>query len=225
MAIKVGFYGAECYDLIHYVSRTLYHMDVGSILLLDISANQSLTCSIPYPEGYTDDEIDYRGITFSSRPTQEMMLDYDIVLIYFGYEPSHWRVDYAFIVSSCQLHEVAAAQETLEYIKFTGLPQEEKTETYLKGVLNLIVLGSGATTRERFIAQQMQIPLSRCQAIDLDDVNMECRLFCQYDVCFKFIRISEIYKEVIEKMCMTIAGNKANAKLLKKAIKIAERGK
>ncbi len=229
MANKIGFFGTPCYDLIHYVARTLYQTgEAGDILLVDVSRNQSLTCSIPYPEGYElDKEIDYRGITFAPFLKKDMFLDYETVLIYFGLEEPAISVDYAFLITDCELHNIADVQGVMPNIRFAkNLHQVgEEQDVFAPGICNLLTMGYGAGEREKFVAAQLGIDLANAFAVDYDDATMECRLFCQYDIEFKFTRISDVYKELIEKIVKTILDGKITRKEYKQAAKLAEKGK
>ena len=58
MSINIAFYGSECFDLLHYVSRVLKACNISSIMI-DWSADQSLYNSVPNP-GIQENEVIWR---------------------------------------------------------------------------------------------------------------------------------------------------------------------
>ena len=58
MSINIAFYGSECFDLLHYVSRVLKACNISSIMI-DWSADQSLYNSVPNPGIQENEVIDY----------------------------------------------------------------------------------------------------------------------------------------------------------------------
>ncbi len=86
MVTKIGFSGAHCYDLIHYVSRILYHAD-QRVLLCDLSSDRSLEASVSIPDAVAmgkADVLDYRGVDFTGCYLYQHDRMYDIVILYFG---------------------------------------------------------------------------------------------------------------------------------------------
>lgn len=80
MSINIAFYGSECFDLLHYVSRVLKACNISSIMI-DWSADQSLYNSVPNPGIQENEVIDYRGVDVSTNYRKNMSLDYDVIFI------------------------------------------------------------------------------------------------------------------------------------------------
>lgn len=228
MAIKAGFYGAPCYDLINYVSRILTMME-KSVLMIDMSADQSLTCSIPLPDTYDGSEYDYRNVTFSLKEPEYMGMDYDIILYYFGLQPDVIRsVDYMFFVSTAELHVIADIADLMAQISIeesSASSNVKRDVRFLRNTPNVIALGPGVDLRFKFIAQQLNIPRRELVSVDMDENAMLCRLACQYDNAFRFQRLSADYRELLYRICSTLCDEELDTRMYRKALKLAERGR
>lgn len=237
MAIKFCFYGTGCYDLILYAARVLKQCKM-SVLLLDYSKEQSLSCAVPEVKGIENGVRDYRGIAFSKDKISfsEQNSEYDVVFLYLGeYSDYKESGDYNFIVTDCELHTVhrlaslklKMGEDTLFTSEESNSCEkdEELSEAFKKGKLNLIILGPEAAARKNYVASCFNVPARECTAIDMDESNMECRIRCQYDTVFRFHRISEEYQDLINRICFTALGTTFNEKTYRKAYQKAERGK
>lgn len=228
MAIKAGFYGAPCYDLINYAARILAQLD-KSVLMLDLSADQSLTCSIPLPEGYDGSEFDYRDVTFCVKEPPYMGMDYDIVLYYFGDNlGSNHPVDYTFCITTAELQVIASVADLMDQIQYDAAPATESVNRdirYMRNFPNVIALGVGVDQRFSFIAQQLKVPKRELTSINMDENAMLCRLACQYDNAFRFQRLSSDFKELLHRICSTLCEEELDTKLYRRAFKLAERGR
>lgn len=238
MGIKFCFYGTSCYDLILYSARVLKHCKM-SVLLLDSSKEQSLACAIPDVKGLEQGIRDYRGIAFSKDrvPIDIQRGDYDATLQYFGEYPNRIEAgDYNFIVSDCELHTVhrlSALKSKLDESDFfkpiasDSSVEDDDTldDSFEKGSLHLIVLGSEASARHNYVASCFNIGAKECISVDMDESNMECRIRCQYDTVFRFQRISEEYQDLVNRICFSVLGNSISEKAYRKAYQKAERGK
>jgi hypothetical protein len=239
MGIKFCFYGTSCYDLILYAARVLKHCKM-SVLLLDSSKEQSLTCAIPDVKGLEQGIRDYRGIAFSKDrvPIDIQRGDYDATFQYFGEYPDRIEAgDYNFIVSDCELHtvnrlsELKSKLDTTEHFKLISVSENDEQyegmedDTFPKGCLNLIILGSEASSRKNYVASQFHVSPKECFFVDMDESNMECRIRCQYDTVFRFQRISEEYQDLVNRICFSVLGNSISEKAYRKAYQKAERGK
>lgn len=233
MAIKAGFYGASCYDLIQYVGHTLSVMGKG-VLLMDVSNEQSLTCSIPLPEDYDGSEFEYRGITFCIDKPSYMEMDYDIVLVYLGKNMyTDFDFDYVFCVTTAELHAIDDAAQILDKLRTEykdDLSRDEAKSKSLSGSIygskiNIIALGACVSQRYKYIAMQLGISRRDLTFVDLDDVTYACRLASQYDSVVRFSNLSSDFKELIYRLCCTFSGREISKKEYRKYQRLAERGR
>lgn len=233
MSIRLGFYGSECYDLIFYCARVI-HRCRQSVMLVDLSRDQSLMHCVPSIKGIEDDVIDYRGLHCFTRETEYMDMDYDVAFFYFGSNTNQiTETNYTFLVTDCQLQNIYACQrfkdEIYEFIR--PIPADDEVEELLdtnifdSGVLNLLILGTEATIRKRFICGELGIPLERCEAIWMGENDYAMRISCQYDSAFRFSKISPEYMDLVDKICYTALGDSVKIKDYRKARQKAERGK
>lgn len=228
MAIKAGFFGAPCYDLINYVARILTQMN-KSILMIDLSTDQSLTCSVPLPDTYDGSEFDYRDVTFCLDEPEYMGMDYEVILYYFGVNLEEIRpVDYAFCITSAELHVIADVADLMGNIEYdnNSAPGDSRRDIrFLRNAPNVIALGPGVDLRFKFISQQLNVPKRDLISVDMDENAMMCRLACQYDNSFRFQRLSADYKELLYRICSTLCEEELDTKVYRKAFKLAERGR
>ena len=106
MSKKCGFFGAECFDLIHYLSRILKAMH-AKVLIVDQSDDRSLETSVPLPEGYNmaaDITVEYRGVDYAGRYMLKYDRDYDFILLYFGHKGQRFiKVDWLFLIDNADI--------------------------------------------------------------------------------------------------------------------------
>lgn len=230
MAKKAGFYGAPCYDLINYVARILTQLG-KSVLMLDVSADQSLSCSVPLPDAYDGSEFDYRDVTFSLIEPEYMGMDYEVVLYYFGADPEIVRpVDYAFCITSAEQHVIADVNAVRDRIVYDDSASDDVNGVrgmvcFPRNKTNMVALGPGVDLRARYIAQLLDIPKRELILVDMDEGAILCRLSCQYDAAFRFRRLSPDYKELLYRVCSTLCGEELDTKRYRKAYRLAERGR
>lgn len=236
MAIKFCFYGTSCYDLILYAARVLKQCKM-SVLLLDYSKEQSLSCAIPEVKGLETGIRDYRGLAFSKDnvSSAEQNSNYDVVFLYLGeYSDYKESGDYNFIVTDCELHTVERTKTLKSDLQSLSLmsDSDEKPDTnedfdvFERYCLNLIILGVDASARAGYISSQMEFSGEHCSVVDMDESNLESRIRCQYDEVFRFNRISDEYKDLVNKLCYTaLLGSYISEKNYRKAYQKAERGK
>lgn len=132
MSINIAFYGSECFDLLHYVSRVLKACNISSIMI-DWSADQSLYNSVPNPGIQENEVIDYRGVDVSTNYRKNMSLDYDVIFYYIGQRRSaeleHFYANYGFIVTSAELQEVEQAKsQSINFSKLGYLKDDSECE-------------------------------------------------------------------------------------------------
>jgi hypothetical protein len=199
------------------------------VLMIDLSTDQSLACSIPLPAEYNGEEYDYRGISFSTEIPDCMLMDYDLILIYYGNNANTHilPVDYAFCVTSAELQSIADLQDLIDHVQITDKETHiESNPVFFSGDSpNIIAMGFGVSQRSRYIATQLSISRRNITVVDMDDTAMQCRLACQYDSSFRFEKISPDYKELIYRICCTLSGEEINTRKYKKIAHAAERGK
>lgn len=233
MAIKFCFYGTSCYDLILYAARVLKQCKM-SVLLLDYSKEQSLSCAIPEVKGLETGIRDYRGLAFSKDNVSfaEQNSNYDVVFLYLGeYSDYKESGDYNFMVTDCELHTIERILELKSDLKSLMPDSDEKTDSnedfdvFEKNCLNLIILGVDASTRAGYISSRMEFFGNHCNVVDMDESNLESRIHCQYDEVFRFNRISDEYQDLLNKLCHTALGSSLDEKSYRKAYQKAERGK
>lgn len=228
MAIKAGFFGAPCYDLINYVARILAKMDRG-VLMIDLSQDQSLLYSISLPDDYDGTEIDYRDVTFSLTEPAYMGMDYEIVLYYFGQRPERiCPVDYAFCITSAERQVIAGVADLMERIVYdeSAAPGGSGRDIrFVRGIPNMIAMGPGVDARFKYIAMQLDVPRRELVSVNMDEYALACRLACQYDHAFQFRRLSADFRELLYRITSTLCEEELDTKIYKHALKLAERGR
>lgn len=227
MAIRTGFYGVSSYDTIQYLARILYNAG-ESVLMLDLSEDHSLAYSVPVPEELKDDVVDYRGVAFSIHYEPDMDFDYSQILIYFGLANPKLPVDYAFLLTDCErvtLNVIKRAMHRIQFRKGSLQENEIHDGQFMPATPNVIIYGVAASTRQKYILAELGIDENDCELLELDDVDLEARLLCQFDTVFRFKKISELYRTILIAMAESLLRNKITKKELRKAYKKAERGK
>jgi hypothetical protein len=222
----VGFIGMDKYEYILYLSRILYHLK-KNVLLVDCSETGALTASIPIPKGATDTVIETRGIMFldgrssfenhsfcwEEAPINEK--EYDYVLIDYGYNTNAdglRNCDQLVIVTDQLAHNLGR----LSIPDF--LKDKEKT-LIIKHVVSCKIT-------PEYIAKELDFDhpfTKKVYVVYEDELDRECKIKCQYEGVFRFIKISMQLKSVIKGLTIELLP-KLTKKELKVAYKKAERG-
>ncbi len=235
MSTRIGFFGTECYDLILYCARILKNCG-KSVMIVDSTDDGSLISAVPPVKGVENEVLDYRGLHCFTHEIEYMDMDYDVAVLYYGFNYECFtKVNYAFLVTDCQLHNIEKCKRIVNVIpEFVDSVQEDESEderelldtnVFESGMLNLLILGADATGRQRFICSQLGLEAEQCHAVWLDDGDYTARISCQYDAVFRFAKISPEYKDLIDKICYTVLGDDITIKEYRKARQKAERGK
>lgn len=239
MSINIAFYGSECFDLLHYVSRVLKACNISSIMI-DWSADQSLYNSVPNPGIQENEVIDYRGVDVSINYRKNMSLDYDVIFYYIGQRRSaeleHFYANYGFLVTSTELQEVEQAKSrSINFSKFDYLKDDSECEedepveeVFERNHTYLLILGFLADKKKKFISSELEFPLRDTIAVPYDAETAECRINCMYDNVFRFSRISAEFQKLIDRLCLTVlkdCGIELTPREYRKLYKLAERGK
>lgn len=206
---KIGFIGIESYEIIHYLSRVLIHMN-KKVLLVDRSETRSLEYSISAPKELKQKVADYRGVDFSDKIPEKS--EYDLVLIFYGFKENKDSSDCddLFFVTDLQVHNM------------DRLNQKNPCKSKYVIVKNMIPL----KINEKFVRLYLdKLELSKERFIFLleDKRDKECMLYCQWEHVFTFHQISSSLKDLILSILIIACG--AEKKEVSRAYRSAERGK
>lgn len=192
MASKVlGYLGLDHYENIFYMARILHQLG-KKVLLVDHSESKSLQISIPLPKNllYDKSVISYRGIDFTSQSMdEEGVSKYDFVMISYGFQPPNDDVNLCHhlkIVTDLHLHNSYRIQEL-----FTNYYQSRniKNSLLIRGIIDCKIT---PTMVANHIAQQ--IPFESVTTLYQDLLDEKNALLCQYDLTFKFTKITNQLK-------------------------------
>lgn len=225
MASKIGFYGAECYDTIHYLSRILKCMNYH-VLLIDRSLDRSLQSSIPLPAGYRQEPdmlVEYRGVYFAEQFIYSYEDKFDFILIYFGRTGQRiMQLNWLFLMDDGDVR-VRNALKGL-----SGKTQKilSHSSTGLAGGYDpsypvFVSLGLVPLNAEK---KSLGIPVGNCETVKVDTDDYILRLYCQQNELFTFRDITGAYQDFLYRIIQNITCC-SDLKLLKRAYKAAERGK
>lgn len=231
MAIKISFMGERCYDLIHYISRIIYHMG-NKVLLIDQSArdDRSLECSIPIPVGIEEGHtVDYSGVSYSPKYFEKYEGEYDYILMYYGSTyvatklQSHWQ----YVICNSESNSIRNAKINCSRGSLYTLPlkeQSEGVEERFDNTIPVLLYLDLITNQKMLIEHELAVPTSNIKSCELSLGDYELRLKCQYDSAIKFTKISQDYKAIVKECCLSILG-KDEDKTFLQAYKEAERGR
>lgn len=227
MSKRCGFFGAECYDFIHYLARILYAMKY-KVLIIDQSADRALESSIPLPDGYMielDSTIDYRGVYYAGRYMMEYEEQYDYILIYYGISGQRFvKVNWLFLVDDGDVRVRKGIDGILPCCDKLLLPgSQKKTEDGYDSEFPVsIYLGPvpGGSQHEELV-----LPACNMDVVVVEIEDIILKLYCQSNGLFKFGKISNSYKDLLTKVVTSLLEGEVNGKRIRQAFRVAERGR
>lgn len=188
----MGFFGVECYDLMHYLGQVMVELGLR-VLMLDKSDTKSLSCTIP-GEFIEKDYVTYLGIDFCTAMDLEEVATkadavYDIILVDFGFQHADKDIKKCsemYLVTDYQLHHIMRMKEL-------QLSDE---------VFRLLVIRDRVSTKlsPDYVIEELQgLNLTQDVTLLLEDtlMDLETKLLCQYDSTFSFRHVSHGFKEFI----------------------------
>lgn len=222
----MGFLGMDKYEYIMYLSRVLYHLG-KKVLMVDCSESGALASCMLYPESIKNEIIEYRGVMFlDSRNSMDMdpyreleneshSNEYDYILIDYGFHVNGNGLkscDHLVYVMDQQAHNIRRLSNLIHL-------KDIKSNLIIKNVIN-------SSITAKYIISEMNLEhLSTKQTYVVyeDELDANCRMNCQYDGVFRFVKISSQSKNVIKGLVVELLP-KIMRRELKEAYKKAERG-
>jgi hypothetical protein len=209
----IGFVGIEKYEIIHYLSRILFHLQ-QKVLLLDQSSERALACSIPVLYPGNKEIMDYNGVDVAEGLSTEAIgwLDYDYILVDLGFQVKHPLLavcDEVYLVSDLQLHNIR---------NLSALSLEKHQERFL--ILKTFFANQ---INPRYIYEEMtplMIREENSYALSLEEKDYENCLQCQYQNRISIKRISKGMKRML---CEMLSADFTKVQI-DRAFRMAERG-
>lgn len=210
----IGFVGIEKYEIIHYLSRILFHLN-QKILLADQSEERALACSIPVPFSDTREIIDYNGVDVSLGMNMDELrsVEYDYILADFGFQVHHPMLticDEVYLVSDLQLHNIR---------NLSAMDLEKHQHRFL--ILKAFFVNK---VNPDFIYEEMShlmIHEDNSYALPMEERDYENCLNCQYENQISMKRISRYVKQLLYEMLLPDFSKNQ----LDRAFRLAERGR
>lgn len=212
----IGLVGSDKAEIIHYISRILCNLG-KHVLLIDHCETYALTYTIPYPPSLTKERgrlgiTDYRGVSFTRNEVNDSMKEtYDYILIDFGYQFEHTdflTCNEIWFVTDMQRHNV----KRLLSISI------DKTMARTLIIKDMISRKFGL----KYIWEELRLlglNETNTHCISYEEENIKEMVNCQYNHVFKFMRISNEFKDTI----LDLLGD-IELKDLKRAYRKASRG-
>ena len=227
MAIKIGFYGAECYDLLQYVSRVLKSFKY-KVLMIDQSVDKGLESTIPIPEGLKKDigvVLDYRGIDYTDRYMKAYSKYYDYIIVYYGRGVQRLlKTDWMFVVDDGDVRTTKNIHEVMNMMPviLADSKATRKEDGYNPVEPVCIALGPIA---KNVSFSKYPVSKDNIETVEMDMDDILFKYHCQLNNVFKFDKISSGYHDLLFKIIISILEKKYTSKEIKKVFKNAERGK
>ena len=217
----IGFAGIDKQDIILYLARILYHAG-KRVLIVDQSETQAVTECIPCPDGLDQTIIEYRGIYFLRAQKREEdwssilgKKGYDFILTDYGFHPDARAFsvsDHIICVTDQQKHNW---NRVLPLLGMGG----DKLSMIIRDVVGHI---AKEWNRNGF-PELALLPADRIHVMYLDELDMKCKIRCQYEISYHFKRLSIPTQNVIKKLVMEMLPG-INRKELRSAYRKAQRG-
>ncbi|MDF2942794.1 MAG: hypothetical protein K0S01_1652 [Herbinix sp.] len=221
----VAFVGIDKQEYILYLSRILYLLG-KKVLMVDCSETGALTASIPTPVGTINSIIENRGVMFldarslnkdNSLCWEEVSTDevYNYILIDYGYNTHAEGLndcDQLVIVTDQQAHNIGRL----------SIPAHLKDKDKILIITNVVA----CKITPQFITNELKLNhlvTKKVYVVNQDELDMECKIKCQYEGIFRFIKLSTQLKSVLKGLIMELLPE-LQKKILKEAYKKAERG-
>lgn len=221
----IGFLGIDKYEYILYLSRVLYHLG-KKVLMVDCSETGALASSISRPNVKLNSEIEYHGVMFFDQHKSkdnpyswsEVIMggkEYDYVLIDYGFGGNAKELakcSQLVIVTDQQAHNIHRLRTPEELnncgkcIIIKNYVKSRITPSYILSELML----------EDLSANQIYIA-------DQDELDLKCKINCQYEGSFHFRKLSTQTKSIIKGLIIKICSD-ISKKQMKEACKKVERG-
>lgn len=209
----IGFVGIEKYEIIHYLSRILIHLN-QKILLADQSEERALACSIPVPFSDTGEIIDYNGVDVSLGLKAEELrcMDYNYILVDFGFYVQHPMLnicDEVYLVSDLQLHNIRS---------LSAMQLEKHQHRFL--ILKTFL---GNKVNPCYIFEEMRNLMIREEnsyALPMEERDYENCLNCQYENQISMKKLSRYVKQLLYEILLPDFSKNQ----LDRAFRLAERG-
>lgn len=212
----IGYIGIENFEMMLYLARILNKLK-QKVLLIDLTADQDLASCIPVPIGLdpSDDVISYYGVDFTkAAPSSDMLNEYDVVLISFGFNISAEikycnRIVYAVNQMLHNINRVAALAPISAYEKhliIKDMVSSKITPEYIADCLKLEIKPENIIT------------------LDFDEVDMKYKILAQHDSLFTFSRITNKAKRYLITTVREL-NPEVTEKELREAYRLAERGR
>jgi hypothetical protein len=195
--------------------------------MVDCSETGALTSSIPRPFENINSEIDYRGVMFldqrnsiigTTHCRSDVSIcdkEYDCVLIDYGYNLNTKGLldcDQLIFVTDQQAHNIGRLT----------IPNNLRDNKKCLIIKNLV---RSRITPSYILSELMLDNLSSTQiyVVDQDELDSKCKINCQYDGTFHFMKLSTQTKSIIMGLSVALYPD-ITKKDLKEAYKKAERG-
>lgn len=213
----IGFVGKEQFDIMHYLSRVLACYP-RKVLMVDLSCERILEKSISIPEIQKNGVIEYRGVDFTTSYDNQIVANYDVVMIDFGNNVEDQ------LISECELVFLITdlLDNSIKTLNKVSIKKDENPILIVRDVVKNKITPT-------YLANLLKPELSPIciYTIYHDEGDYQTKLNCYYDSIFKFKRLSGDFKDLLMSILemIDLKMEIANPKLLKKAYKLAERGK
>jgi len=222
----MGFLGVDKYEYIMYLSRVLYHLG-KNVLMVDCSESGALASCFLCPEGIKNEIMEYRGVrfldgrnsmdidTFMDSKNMPAANKYDSILIDYGFhvdEQGLKNCDHLVYVTDQQAHNIRRVSKFIHLkdkqvnLIIKNLVNSRITPKYIISEINL----KHISTKQTYVVYQ-------------DELDTNCRMNCQYDGVFRFVKLSSQSKNVIKGLLVELLPS-ITKRELKEAYKKAERG-
>lgn len=178
----VAYIGVEAFDIILYQAQILASLE-KKVLVMDYSKDQALSKAFPQVKGieYSKTPFTYRHVDYAAIPiTESLLADYDMILISYGFiapEEIHRR-ERIVCVADFHSHNIDKVQRYYEY-----------------GIKNIwLVVRNALNTKFSPITllnnQGIKINMDDYFQIELNDIDIENAVLCQYNHVYSFTKIS-----------------------------------
>lgn len=226
MAIKIGFYGADCYDLVQYLSRVLFKFKY-KVLMIDRSQDKGLESTIPIPKGLeksNDTVMEYRGVDYSDRYMKSFNKYYDYIILYYGRGAQRiLKSDWMVIVDDGDIRTTRSIQDVMQ--KMPVILSESKATKSEDGYepAEPVCISLGPIARnisfEQYAVSKQNIDMAE---MDMDDLTLKC--YCQLNNIYKFDKLSGSYHDLLYKIVISVLEKEYKSREIKQVFKAAEKG-
>lgn len=223
--IKLGFIGSYKSDLLQFLSRILFHLNL-SVAIVDASREQILKYSTPNP--FEEDIVNYRGVDILLNKNTIDQIEnidfdsYDIILIDYGFnnlllkDLKNCQMIYA--ITDLQIHNIMYMKGFFNSIKLISQDKLEVIKIY-RDVVDCKIKHSYL---KRLLQCDEIINTVDDYFLYFNERDYICKLMSQYDDTYKFKALSTEYKALLRDIINQYFD--FDSKTLTRAIKLAEEG-